>query len=586
MKRQHSARPWTAQASHTWTTQASHTWTRRALAGLAALTACALPAGPALAASPRIAPDAGPRQTYVVRAAASSWAVVDRELAAQAPVVRRIHLITADVVRLTSAEAARWATDPRVIEVTRDGRVSLQSDGARPGSAVQDLDDVRAAADAVDTGLTGRGVDVALVDSGVADVPGLAGHVVAGPDLSLEAGTYAQDVDGFGHGTHLAGIIGGKAPGLLGVAPAARIVSVKVADRFGNADVSQVIAGIDWVVENAHTDGRDIRILNLAFGTDSRQDYVLDPLAYAAEVAWRSGIVVVVSAGNDGRLSAGLSDPASDPFVLAVGASDTSRRGNPVADFSARGDGRRNPDLVAPGAHLASLRAPGSTIDVMFGQVARTDDGLFRGSGTSQAAAVMSGLVAQLLQARPALTPDDVKAVLTATATHVRGGDERAQGNGMVDLGAALLALPDRSGQPFTRARGGGSLEAARGTTQLGTGVTALVGEVDVFGRPVDTALLAAAERNGTAWIGGSYGGMPLVDQNWAGQSWASQNWAGQSWASQNWAGQSWASQNWASQNWAGQSWAGQSWASQNWAGQSWAGQSWASQNWAARNWD
>ena len=176
---------------------------------------------------------------------------------------------------------------------------------------------MRAAADAVDTGLTGRGVDVALVDSGVADVPGLAGHVVAGPDLSLEAGTYAQDVDGFGHGTHLAGIIGGKAPGLLGVAPAARIVSVKVADRFGNADVSQVIAGIDWVVENAHTDGRDIRILNLAFGTDSRQDYVLDPLAYAAEVAWRSGIVVVVSAGNDGRLSAGLSDPASDPFVLA-----------------------------------------------------------------------------------------------------------------------------------------------------------------------------------------------------------------------------------------------------------------------------
>ena len=493
-----------------------------------------------VAAPLRIAPDAGPRQTYVVRAAASSWADVDRELTAQAPVVRRIRLITADVVRLTSSEAARWATDPRVLEVTRDGRVSLQSDGARPGSAVQDLDDVRAAVDAVDTGLTGQGVDVALVDSGVADVPGLAGHVVAGPDLSLEAGTSAQDVDGFGHGTHLAGIIGGKAPGLLGVAPAARIVSVKVADRFGNADVSQVIAGIDWVVANAHTGGRDIRILNLAFGTDSRQDYVMDPLAYAAEVAWRSGIVVVVSAGNDGRRSAGLSDPASDPFVLAVGASDTSRRGNPVANFSARGDGRRNPDLIAPGAHLASLRAPGSTIDVMFGQVARTDDGLFRGSGTSQAAAVMSGLVAQLLQARPALAPDDVKAVLTSTATHVRGGDERAQGNGQVDLGAALLALPDRSGQPFTRARGGGSLEAARGTTHLGTGDTALVGEVDVFGRPVDTALLAAAERDGTAWIGGSYGGMPLVDQNWAGQSWASQNWASQNWASQNWAARNW----------------------------------------------
>ena len=110
----------------------------------------------------------------------------------------------------------------------------------------------------------------------------------------------------------------------------------------------------------------------------------------------------------------------------------------------------------------------------------------------------------------------------------------------MVDLGAALLALPDRSGQLFTRARGGGSLEAARGTTHLGTGDTALVGEVDGFGRPVNTALLAAAERNGTAWTGGSYGGMALVGQSWAGQSWASQNWAGQSWASQNWAARNW----------------------------------------------
>ena len=107
-------------------------------------------------------------------------------------------------------------------------------------------------------------------------------------------------------------------------------------------------------------------MLNLAFGTDSGQDYRSDPLAYAVEVAWSKGIVVVVSAGNSG--GAGLTDPAYDPFVIAVGAADTTGAseggsGVTVPDWSSRGDGARNPDVVAPGVGIVSLRAPGSFID-------------------------------------------------------------------------------------------------------------------------------------------------------------------------------------------------------------------------------
>jgi serine protease AprX len=216
-------------------------------------------------------------------------------------------------------------------------------------------------------GITGKGVDVALLDSGVAEVNGLRGaKVVHGPDLSYETDDPAlRNRDTFGHGTHMAGIIAGRDDGtpavvqkgdedhFLGMAPGARLVSLKLADASGATDVSQMIAGIDWVVQNRNRNGLNIRVLNLSFGTDGVQSYLLDPLTYAVEVAWRKGIVVVVSAGNDG-------------------------------------DGTRNPDLVAPGASILSLRSPGSLIDAE-NPAARLAGRFFKGTGTSQAAAVVSG---------------------------------------------------------------------------------------------------------------------------------------------------------------------------------------------------
>lgn len=188
------------------------------------------------------------------------------------------------------------------------------------------------------------------------------GAVVNGPDLSYES--QAPDLlhlDAFGHGTHLAGIIAAEADEAVGVAPDSHLVSLKVAAHDGATDVPQVIAAIDWVVQHRNDPGMNIRVFNLAYGTDGVQDRMIDRLAYAVEVAWRHGIVVVVSAGNDGA-GARVTNPAISPFVLTVGATDPrgtdSVADDVLADFTSTGDGSRSVDVVAPGKSIASLPTP------------------------------------------------------------------------------------------------------------------------------------------------------------------------------------------------------------------------------------
>ena len=164
-------------------------------------------------------------------------------------------------------------------------------------------------------GYTGAGVDVALIDTGVSPVEGLAapGKILYGPDLSLESqAPNLHNLDTNGHGTFMAGLIAGHdstltapyasapASAYRGIAPDARIVSVKVGVADGGVDVSQVIAAIDWVIQHRNDDGLNIRVINLSYGTNSTQDYTVDPLAYAAEQAWKNGIVVVAAGGNYG----------------------------------------------------------------------------------------------------------------------------------------------------------------------------------------------------------------------------------------------------------------------------------------------
>ncbi len=191
------------------------------------------------------------------------------------------------------------------------------------------MDLVRASAGARG-GLTGAGVDVALIDSGVLGVAALdgPGKLVRGPDFSEDAGDAdLRGLDAFGHGSHMAGVIAGDdaKTGYRGIAPGARLVSVKVAGADGITSLVRVLAALDWVRRNRSSNGLHIRVVNLSFGVDARRSYVREPLAYAAEQLWNRGVVVVAAAGNKADGTGSLDLPAADPFLLAVGATDTQQ---------------------------------------------------------------------------------------------------------------------------------------------------------------------------------------------------------------------------------------------------------------------
>ncbi|HEX2176878.1 MAG TPA: S8 family serine peptidase [Nocardioidaceae bacterium] len=439
-------------------------------------------------------------------------------------------------------------------------------------------------------GYTGQGVGVALVDTGVVPVKGLtSGNVVNGADLSFESQSGEhRHYDTFGHGTHMAGIIAGDEPRRLlgpapfqGVAPDAKLTSIKVAAHDGAADVSQVIAAIDWVVEHRNDDPRNpIRVLNLSYGTDGVQDYRVDPLTHAVENAWRAGIVVVVSGGNEGFGHTKLNNPAYDPHVLTVGAADTkgtrSTRDDTIPEFSSRGDAERRVDVTAPGRSIVSLRDPGSYLDTAHPK-ARVDDRFFKGSGSSQAAAVVSGAVALLLEQRPSLTPDQVKALLRSTAAPMPNSDAAGRGAGEIDLDEARITAASSvaaAAQPWPRSTGTGSLELARGTQHVADQGVALTGERDILA-PWDAKRWAAASSAGTAWQDGYWNGTEWTGDCWCGSSWTARSWSARSWSARSWSGDAWAARSWSARSWSARSWSGDAWAARSWSARSWSGDGW-----------
>jgi serine protease AprX len=414
---------------------------------------------------------------------------------------------------------------------------------------------------------TGKGVGVALIDTGVAPVAGLTGgNVVNGPDLSFESQDPATRYrDTHGHGTHLAGIIAARPTSskdmFAGVAKDAKLTSIKVAGANGMVDVSQVIAAVDWTVANRNADpANPIKVLTLAYGTDGVQDHRLDPLAHAVENAWRAGITVVVAGGNDGPAGK-LVNPARDPYVLTVGALDvgptTYLTDNIIAAFSTRGDATRRLDSVAPGRSVVSLRAPGSYIDTTY-PGARVETRFFKGSGSSQAAAMVAGTVAQLLQRNPALTPDRVKQLIRANGITMPGSPAAEQDIKQINAVHALnnLAQVAPVAQSFPGSTGLGSLEAARGsqhiTDDLGTPLT---GESDIFG-PLPTSAWAPASTNRTAWSAtGSWMGRDYTGTGWYVPAGGLTSWNGRAWSGRAWSGRAWSGRAWSGRAWSGDAW-------------------------------
>jgi serine protease AprX len=413
-----------------------------------------------------------------------------------------------------------------------------------------------------DNSSLGAGVTVAVLDTGVTRVPDLGNRVLARVDFTPDHDGY----DRYGHGTHMAGIIAGDGTSSngqwVGVAPKANIVSVKVARADGSTDVSVVIAGMQWIV--SHRAEYNIRVLNLSYGTDSKQSYLIDPLDYAVERVWRSGIFVVAAAGNGGPSFGTISKPGDDPLVLTVGGLDTrntaSKHDDRVAPFSGRGptqDGLAKPDLMAPAISIVSNRAPGSTIDVSHPS-ARVGEHYFKGTGTSQAAAAVSGVAARLFSASPSLTPDLAKAILLLTSDRKFLFRRDRSPLGILDADAALSVVSRGYGWVVpanlgvTPSSGLGSLEASRGSRHVsadldGDGDLEVVeGEIDVLGNSWSAESFASPD----LWTGNS----------WTGNEWSSYVFEGNSWSGNSWSGNSWSGNSWSGNSWSGIEWSGDSW--------------------------
>lgn len=306
----------------------------------------------------------------------------------------------------------------------------------------------------------GRGVGVAVVDSGVYAHPDLAGRITAAVDFTGATVTNTGAVNALGdpggHGTHVAGLVAGdgsRSGGLYtGVAPCANIVDVRVIDANGNSNTGIILRGLQWVLANKHT--YNIKVVNMSFGATQTGSYKTDPLATAAQVLTFAGITTVVSAGNSGPGSETITSPATDPFVISVGALDdaetVSLTDDSVATFSSRGrtkfDRLAKPDLLAPGRKLVSALAPGSTIPSMYPERLVTAAGstgaeYLRLSGTSMAAPMVSGAAALMLERNPSLTPAQLKSRLKKNATSLTFGTASDKGAGLLNVKSAVGSI-------------------------------------------------------------------------------------------------------------------------------------------------
>lgn len=447
------------------------------------------------------------------------------------------------------------------------------SDDLPLGSMYHVVDQI-GARDLWERGITGEGVNVAVIDTGVTPVAALSDpdKVVAVVDLSAEAEIpEAKYLDTYGHGTHIAGIIAGRTPGadpaladehpewFMGVAPDAGLVSVKVGDNTGAVDVSQMIAAVDWVTE--HAEELDIRVLNLSYSSGSYLGYRADPLAAAVERAWQAGIVVVVAAGNGGNDANRLASPARDPYVIAVGGVEAVDDDVfTVPSWTSGSDTFRRPDVAAPGAHIDSLRVPQSRVDQEHPE-GYTSDTLFRGSGTSQAAAVVSGAVALLLDARPDLTNDQVKWLLKQETEEPNPDDPALSGAGVIQVDKIVGLRARAATQIWPASIGNGSLELARGGDHVVVNGQLIQGNTTILG---------------TSWTGTSWTGTSWTNGTWDGTSWTGGTWMGTSWTGTSWTGTSWTGTSWTGTSWTGTSWTGTSWTGTSWTGTSWTGTTWS----------
>jgi serine protease AprX len=439
--------------------------------------------------------------------------------------------VHAELVSVRRADVSSLMANHDVLGISpnRTGQVAGWGGGADDGGSAGVLAPQAVGGDA-GSWWAGSGVTVALLDTGVNNTPALnraSGRLIDGVNTSgllsgVPAATSGQFTDGYGHGTFMASLIaGGVVPGShgsgIGIAPAAHVVVVKVADSQGKTSLVSVLAGLDWVA--THPSAIQVVNLSLAIDPPTAPAYGADPLNAAVEAVRAAGVLVVAAAGNTpGRVA----DPGEDPRALTVGSVGMTDGRPVVSTFSGSGvvAGVQKPDVVAPGEHVLGEMSPGSVIAQQNPQ-AWDRDGLFRGSGTSEATAITSGAAAAYLSLHPHSTPIAVKTALRTSATPVRN---QAAGAGLVSL------AQQRGYQRFGRRDGD----------------------------PTGEASFQSAVWQANSWLGG-------VWVSWLASSWSASSWSASSWSASSWSASSWSASSWSASSWSASSWSGSSWADAGW---------------------
>jgi len=381
-------------------------------------------------------------------------------------ITAEIGLINGLAAKIRAGDAARLARNPGLHAVSLNARVA--GSGITPNGSELEVAPKELATSfnqAVrspnvwyggSNQATGKGVGVAVVDTGIqGDLPDFQGpdgasRVVAAVNTNPDVTNYG---DGFGHGTHVAGLIAGNGEhregelqgNYLGVAPDANLISVKISDDAGESTVLDAIIGLQFVVD--HKDQFNIRVANLSLNSTLPESYRTDPLAAAAEQAWFNGIVVVAAAGNRGADADAVHyAPGNDPYVITVGASDDNGtkgiEDDALASWSSRGetqDGYSKPDLLAPGAHIVSTVPEGSAIAAECAECLRAGH-YFQMGGTSMASAVASGIAALILEENPSWTPNEVKGAMENRLRNVPGVGGQALADKAVEAPSRALS--------------------------------------------------------------------------------------------------------------------------------------------------
>jgi serine protease AprX len=448
-------------------------WTRSSLAAASLVALCALALtlslggsartpwpGPAPADSAIAAPLASPalaslaaehpnrRVEVIVQLTPGASPALGGQLlrAAGATGVREVQLIHGFSARLDAGSAERLSRQAAVRAVSLNAAVKSQTlvnfDPNKMASAFNQS----VTASNVWNQATGKGIGVAVIDTGVAgdlpdfrtstsdDTSRVVASVVTNPNATTAGDTY-------GHGTHVAGLVAGDSGyrsstdalrgKYAGSAPDANLISIKASDDDGSATVLDVIYGLQFAVD--HKSDYNIRVVNLSLESTQAESYKTDPLDAAVESAWFNGIVVVAAAGNRGPVDDAVQyAPGNDPYAITVGGVDDQgtkdTNDDRMATWSSRGttqDGLAKPDFYAPGAHIVSNLAPNSAFASLCSACVSNDGQYIRAGGTSMAAPIVSGVVADILQKRPNWTPDQVKGAIIHTLKSLpNGGSE------------------------------------------------------------------------------------------------------------------------------------------------------------------